>query len=78
MASVEDAFKRVSCQDFMDKLVGINVDGKSVNLGKGVGTLLKEKSPWIQVIHRFNYCVEHALKDAFRTTSFEEVDSMLS
>ena len=36
----------------MDKLVGINVDVASVNLGrdKGVGTLLKEKSPWIQVI----------------------------
>ena len=62
----------------MDKLVGINVDGTSVNLGKGVGTVLKEKSPWIQVIHRFNHCVEHALKDTFRTTSFEEVDSMLS
>ena len=31
----------------MDKLVGINVDGASVNLGthKGVGTLLKEKKP---------------------------------
>ena len=47
-----DAFKKVSCKDFMGKLVGINVD---VNLGKpkGVGTLLKEKSPWIQVIHWF-------------------------
>ena len=31
----------------MDKLVGINVDGASVNLGthKGVSTLLKEKKP---------------------------------
>ena len=38
---------------FMDKLVRIIIDGASVNLGKpkGVGTLLKEKSPWIQVIH---------------------------
>ena len=47
LASIEDAFKRVSCRDFMDKLVGINVDGVSVNLGrhKGVGTLLKENSP---------------------------------
>ena len=79
VASIEDAFKRVSCKDFMDELVGINVDGASVNLGrhKGVGTLLKEKSPWIQVIHCFNHRVELALKDAFRTTSFEEVDSML-
>ena len=77
VASIEDASKRVSCKDFMDKLVGINVDGASVNLSKhkGVGTLLKEKSPWIQVIHCFNHRVELALKDAFRTTSFEEVDS---
>ena len=31
----------------MDKLVGSNVDGASVNLGKhkGLGTLLKEKTP---------------------------------
>ena len=63
----------------MHKLVGINIDGASVNLGKhkGMGTLLKEKSPWIQVIHCFNHYVELALKDAFRTTSFEEVDLML-
>ena len=47
-----DAFKKVSCKDFMGKLVGINAD---VNLGKpkGVGMLLKEKSPWIQVIDWF-------------------------
>ena len=69
----------MSCKDFIDKLVGINVDCASVNLGKhkGVGTLLKEKSPWIQVIHCFNHRVELALKDAFSNTLFEEVDSML-
>ena len=35
----------MTCKDFMDKLVGINDDGASVNLGthNGVGTLLKEK-----------------------------------
>ena len=45
VGSIEDASKRVSCKDFMDKLIGINVDGASVNLSKhkGVGTLLKEK-----------------------------------
>ena len=34
VASIEDAFKRVSCKDFMGKLVGINVDGANVNLGR--------------------------------------------
>ena len=29
------------------------------------------------MIHCFNHFVELALKDVFRTTSFEEVDSML-
>ena len=42
-----------------------------------MGTLLKGKSPWIQVIHCFNCRGELALKVAFRITSFEEVYSML-
>ena len=29
------------------------------------------------MIHCFHHCVELALKDAFRTTSFEEVEPML-
>ena len=29
------------------------------------------------MIHCFYHCVELSLKDAFRTTSFEEVESML-
>ena len=63
----------------MDKLVGINIDSASVNLGKhkSVGTLLKEKSSWIQVIHSFNHRVELALSLLFRTTSFDKVDSVL-
>ena len=51
---------------------------KGVGKHKGAGTLLKEKAPWIQGIHCFNTRIELALKDAFRTTSFEELDSMLS
>ena len=44
--SIENAFKRVKWKDFIDKLVGINVDGASTNIGeqKSVGTLLKEKN----------------------------------
>ena len=47
VASIVDTFKRVSCKNFKDKSVGINIDGASANLGKhkGVGTLLKEKKP---------------------------------
>ena len=44
---IQDAFQQVNCKDFMDKLVGINVDGASVNLGKhkDVGTVAKSKKP---------------------------------
>lgn len=44
--SIENAFKRVKWKDFIDKLVGINVDGVSTNIGeqKSVGMLLKEKN----------------------------------
>ena len=47
VALIQDAFQQVNCKDFMDKLVGINVDGASVNLGKhkDVGTVAKSKKP---------------------------------
>ena len=69
----------MNCKDFFDKLVGMNVDGASMKLGKhkGVGTLLKEKVPQIQETDCFNHRIELALEDVFRTTSFKEVDSML-
>ena len=38
---IEDTFKRVNCQDFMDKLVATNIGGANVNLGKHKGCLLK-------------------------------------
>ena len=59
--------------------MGINVNGASVNLGKhrGVGKLLQEKATWLQVIHCFNHLVELALKDAFITTGFEDIDTIL-
>ena len=44
---IEVVFKGANCKDFIDKLVGMNVDGASMNLGiqKGVGIFLKEKGP---------------------------------
>ena len=42
-----DAFKGANCKYFIDKLVGMNIDVASMNLGihKGVGLFLKEKGP---------------------------------
>ena len=71
---IEDAFKGANY-----KLVGMNVDGASMNLGihKGVGIFLKEKGPWVQVIDCFDHRVELALEGAFRIPSFKGVDSIL-
>jgi hypothetical protein len=78
-ASIEEAFTRIGLTSFVDKLTGLNVDGASVNTGihRGLGALLKQQSPWLQVIHCFNHRVELALKDAFATTSFSKIDEML-
>ena len=77
--SLEEAFSRIGITNFEDLLLGLNVDGASVNVGKhkGVGTQLKEKAPWLQVIHCFNHRVELALKDAFKNTQFEKIEEML-
>ena len=77
--SIENAFKRVKWKDFIDKLVGINVDGASTNIGeqKSVGTLLKEKNSLIQVINCFNHCTLFYLKNAFINTLSEEINLML-
>ena len=77
---IESAFKRFDIDDFQDHLVGFNVDGAAVNVGLngGVGTLLKEKSPWLHVIHCFSYRLELAVKDAFKNEAFLKIDDMLS
>ena len=77
--SIEDAFERIGNKYFTDKFVGINVDGAGVNLGKhrGVRKLVQEKATWLQVIHCFNHRVELALKNAFKITAFEDINTML-
>ena len=76
LKSIEDAFERIGNKSFTNKLVGINVDGARVNLGKhrGVGRLVQEKATWLQVIYCFKHRVELALRDTFKTTAFEDID----
>ena len=61
------------------RLPGLNADGASVNMGvhRGLGTLLKETAPWLEVIYSFNHRVELAIKDAFGHTKFGKIDEML-
>ena len=44
---------------------------------RGVCKLVQEKATWLQLIHFFNHWVELALKDAFKTTTYEDIDTML-
>ena len=50
-----------------------------VNTGvhHGAGALMKELSPWLQVIHCFNHRLKLSIKDAFKTDAFVKIDKML-
>ena len=58
---------------------GLNVHRASVNVGvhRGVGTQLMKKALWLKVIHCFNHRVELALKEAFTTINFKNIEEML-
>ena len=78
-ASIEETFARIGLTTFTERLTGLNVDSTNVNRGihRGLAALMKQQSPWLQVIHCFNHRVELALKDTFSTTSFSKIDEML-
>ena len=59
--------------------MGLKVDGASVNTGvhNSVEVLMQADSPWLQVIHCFNYHLELAIKDAFKNDNFDKIDEML-
>ena len=50
-----------------DKLVGLNIDVASVNMGhyKGLATGFREMLPWLEAVHWFNHRLELVFKDAF-------------
>ena len=50
---IAKAFKGIGLDNFTDRLLCINVDGASVNLGKhrGVAARLKEMAPWLLAVH---------------------------
>ena len=78
---IAESFQRTGITKFSEKMVGLNVDGASVNMGKftGLGTRLKVEAPWLQVIHCFNHHLELALNDAFsQSPVFSTVDTFIS
>ena len=65
--------------EFHTKLAGFNVDGALVNKGihKGLAQLC-ESSPCLNVVHCFNHLFELAIKDAFKATFFEDINTLLN
>ena len=76
---IKTAFEQIGILDFQKRIMGLNVDGASVNTGvhNGVGVLMHVDSPWLQVIHCFNHHLELAIKDAFKNDNFNKIDEML-
>ena len=64
---------------FKDRIVGLNADPTSANMDplNGFGKIVKYSTPWLELVHCFNLCIELALKDAFDTSPFGDVDNML-
>ena len=76
---IKTAFEQIGILDFQKRIMGLNVDGASVNtrVHNGVGVLMQADLPWLQVIHCFNHCLELAIKDAFQNDNFNKIDEML-
>ena len=77
--AVTTAFSRIDIPCFSYRLVGLGVDGASVNMGvhAGLGTKLREMAPWLVLVHCFNHRIELVIKDAFDGSSFSKIDQML-
>ena len=69
------AFNRFGITSFTDRMLGLNIDGVSVNIGvhRGVGSQLMKEAPWLQVVHSFNHRVGLALEDVFTTIHFKNM-----
>ena len=78
--AISSAHKKTGMTEFHTKLVGFNVDGTLVNTGihKGLAQLLHESSPCLNVVHCFNHCFELAIKDVFKATFFEDINTLLN
>ena len=79
--TLEKDFLRFGFKNYYDKLVGLNLDGASVNMARmnGLGKLVRNEAPWVEIVHCFNNGLELVIKDAFTTTTFyHNIDEMLT
>ena len=78
--AIKTAFERFGIKKFENSIVGLNCDGANVNMGinNGLGKLVKDSAPWLELVHCFNHRIELALKDAFEKTFFSKIENMLT
>ena len=72
---------RFGFKNYYNKLVGLNLDGASVNMGRvnGLGKLVRDEASWVEIVHFFNHILELAIKDAFKTAKFyHNINEMLT
>ena len=77
--TIKTAFARFGISNFTSRLLGLNVDGASVNMGihRGLGALIKQQASRLSLVHCFNHRVELAVKDSFANSSFTNADKLL-
>ena len=78
--AIKTAFERFGIKKFENSIVGLNCDGANVNIGinNGLGKLVKDSAPWLELVHCFNHRIELALKDVFEKTFFSKIENMLT
>lgn len=79
---VQSVLKMLGMQEFdaitCSKLVGFGTDGASANIaGAGLKGLVEKELPWIYWMWCLAHRLELAVKDAFKNTSFQQIDDML-
>ena len=76
--TMKTVFAHSGISNSTSSLLGLNVDGASVNMRvhQGLGTLIKQ-APWQRLVHCFNHRVEMAIKDSFADSRFTSVDNLL-
>ena len=49
-----------------------------MGINNGLGKLVKDSAPWLELVHCFNHRIELALKNAFEKTFFSKIENMLT
>ena len=72
LSSINTSFERFGIINFEKSLLGLNCARASVNNGVhgGLVALIKEKAPWLELVHFFNHRIKLALYGSFENSVF--------